>query len=352
MDVIKNEPVIFTQGKSLDEFLKKGRPRQVIDAYPRQLKELYFIENPSFIGSDKEAVYASDHYKEYCASKNNSLRHVYFPWSGILVNCVNEEDYFRLITNRNHDLVTSDEQSTLYSKKIAIFGMSVGSNIAYTLVQSGISNEIYLADYDELDTTNLNRLPGGVHQIGVNKTIVAARRIYENNPYVTVNKFDKGISLEELEPLLHHKKIDLIFEEIDNISLKIEIRKLAKKYKVPVLMVTDNGDGVVLHIERYDLSYNDFFGKTEKYWDEKMENIQGPADIGALILNDIIGGEQNLHDRVADSVSKVLKRELISWSQLGTAAILGGVVSTIAVKKIFLWNDKRDYVHEAINLKI
>ena len=33
------------------------------------------------------------------------------------------------------------------------------------------------------------------------------------------------------------------------------------KYKIPVIMITDNGDGVVLHVERYDLGHNKIFDK-------------------------------------------------------------------------------------------
>ena len=44
------------------------------------------------------------------------------------------------------------------------------------------------------------------------------------------------------------------------------------------------------------------------------------------------------------SLKRTLAREQVSWSQLGSAAILGGVVATVAVKKILLKEDTRLYV--------
>jgi len=48
------------------------------------------------------------------------------------------------------------------------------------------------------------------------------------------------------------------------------------------------------------------------------------------------------------SVKRVLNKELVSWSQLGSAALLGGVVSTVAIKRIVLGEtrdlDIREYI--------
>lgn len=345
MDI--NKPHIYKHKIS-----NRIRGAEIVDAFERQIKELYFIDNPQYIGEDKESIYGSSHFGEYKKGKERVANYIYMPWLNLYIKSVNNEDYFQLLTNRNHDLVTPDEQLDLYDLKIAVFGMSVGSNIAFTLAQSGIAREMIVADYDELDTTNLNRLSAGLHEVGLNKTHVAARKIYEMNPYTSITQLDHGISLDEFEKILKAKKLDVVFEEIDNLKLKLDIRALARKHKIPVIMITDNGDGVVLHIERYDLGYNKFFNKSQSYWKEKLSKITGAPDVGEIIMNDIIGGVENMHPRVPASVAKVLKKELISWSQLGTAAILGGVVSTVAVKQIFCDNDKRKYVHECINLGI
>lgn len=338
--------------KELLSELKTKIPNIVeVDAFSRQLKELFFIKNTKFIGEDKEKIYKSNEFKKFCKDKENDFKYFYYSWNNHLVKCINKDDYFTLKTNRNQDLITNDEQKKLRDYKIAVFGMSVGSNIAFVLTQAGISNKIILADFDELDTTNLNRILAGVHQIGLNKTIVAARRIYEDNPYADVYILPEGISKENLEKLLENKEIDCIVEEIDDIKVKIETRILALKYKVPVIMITDNGDGVVLHIERYDIGHNQIFDKEQKYWEDK---IRGAGEItkeiaGNMIMNDFLGGPQNVDPYMLKSVQKVFKKELVSWSQLGSAAILGAVVITVAVKRIALETSKQLNTREFIS---
>lgn len=327
-------------GKNELENLKSKKQPIFTNAFERQLKELFFIENTKFIGEDKEKTYKTEEFKKFAEGKKNNFKHFYYPWNNHLVKCIEKDDYFTLKTNRNQDLITSKEQKKLRDYKVGVFGMSVGSNIAFVLSQAGISNDITLADFDELDTTNLNRILAGVHQIGVNKTIVASRRIYEDNPYANATIFSEGITNKNLEELLKSKKIDCIVEEIDDIKMKIETRILALKYKVPVVMITDNGDGVVLHIERYDIGHKQIFHKEPIYWEDKITGEITKEMAGNMIMNDFLGGPQNVDPYMLASVQRVFKKELVSWSQLGSAAILGGVVATVAIKRIALGTSK------------
>ena len=221
--------------------------------------------------------------------------------------------------------------------------MSVGSNIAFVLTQAGISKNIVIADFDELDTTNLNRIWAGVHQIGLSKTTIAARRIYENNPYASVTNLEKGVNTKLLENLLKKKEIDLIVEEIDNMVMKIEVRKLAIKYKIPVLMITDNGDRDVLTIERYDLGYKKIFEKDLAYWKKRTASCKTPKDFGDIVINDIVGGIEKVDPAMVRSVGRVIARELISWPQLGSAALLGGIATTVAIKEIIRGKIKKKF---------
>lgn len=315
-----------------------------INAFERQIRELSFIDNHIFIGTPKEEVYMSDDFKEYVATKKDAFVYVYFPWLNTLVKTVDADDYYRLKTNRNQDLITAEEQKKLRDYKVAVLGMSVGSNIAFVLAQAGISNHIILADFDELDTTNLNRILAGVHQVGLNKTVVAARHIYEGNPFAEVTLLQEGVNEKNLEELIKAGKVDCIIEEIDDLSFKIHARLLAMKHKIPVVMVTDNGDGVVLHVERYDLGHDKIWGKPHTYYERKLAN--GPMTkekAGDIIMNDIVGGVHRVDPDMVKSVKRVLAREFVSWSQLGSAAILGGVIATYAVKEIALGKGtKRD----------
>ena len=329
---------------------KPGSRHVFVDAFARQIKELFFINNKEFIGQDKEKVYQTKEFGKFKKSKEKLFNYIYYPWTNHLVKCVKEADYFCLKTNRNQDLITAEEQERLRKYKIAVFGMSVGSNIAFVLTQAGVSNEITIADFDELDTTNLNRIWAGVHQVGLNKAIIAARRIYEDNPYAKVRVLDKGITPKILDKLLRRKEIDCIVEEIDSVPMKVETRKLAKKYKVPVLMVTDNGDWAVLHIERYDLGYDKFHGKDFSYWAKRVATAKAPKDFADIVIRDLIGGADKVDPKMLFSASRVIKRELVSWPQLGTSALLGGIAVTIAVKRIVNKEDKKLFKREYLKV--
>lgn len=346
------KPVIIDSENELKKLLVERPYLSFVDAFSRQIKELFLIDNIEFIGLDKEQVYASNDFKQYREKKKQDYVYVYYPWNNSIVKCIKHEDYFRLKTNRNQDLIMYQEQKKLYDFKVAVLGMSVGSNIAFALTQAGISRKIVVADFDVLDTTNLNRMMAGVHQVGLNKAVIAARRIYEDNPYAEVTLLSDGISKDVLEGLLVNREIECIVEEIDNIGLKIEIRRLAMKYNVPVLMITDNGDGVVLHVERYDLGHNKIFESDTEYWKERITEPLTMAKAGDIIMHDIVGGPEKVDPKMLASVERVLKKELVSWSQLGSAAILGGVVTTIAIKRIVSHENIQLFIRKHIKVPI
>ena len=352
MTLAPYQPVNIKNKKELTKLLKKNPQSKIVDVLERQILELFFIDNHKYVGFPKEKIYQESLFKKYQQLKKKEYQLFYYPWNYTLVKCLRANDYFRLRTNRNQDLITFKEQQILYRFKIAVFGLSVGSNIALTLTQAGISQNIILADPDELDTTNLNRILAGIHEVGLNKSIISARKIYEENPYAGIKIFTEGINNENLAVLLQNKEIDCIIEEVDNLPVKIDIRLLAKKFKVPVLMITDNGDGVVLTIERYDLGYQKIFNQALSYWQNRLSAPLTRELAGDIIINDLVGGKNKVAPKMLKSVKKVYRHQLVSWSQLGSAAILGGVAVTIAVKKIVLNSDHQKYQRLYINLPL
>ena len=336
MNILERPEIIRTEARVVE--LRGQHPELVeVDAFERQIKELFFIDNYSFIGQPKAEVYAGDDFKKYAVAKKDAFVHVYFPWLNTLVKTVDAADYYRLKTNRNQDLITATEQRKLREYTVAVLGMSVGSNIAFILTQAGISNRIILADFDELDTTNLNRILAGIHEVGMNKTVVAAHRVYEDNPFADVSTLQEGVNESNLEELIQAGHVDCIVEEIDDIAFKIHARLLAMKHKIPVVMVTDNGDGVVLHVERYDLGHDKIWGKPHSYYEKKLEEGSMTKErAGEIIMNDIVGGVHRVDPKMIASVKRTLARELVSWSQLGSAAVLGAVAATYAIKEIAL----------------
>jgi len=110
------------------------------------------------------------------------------------VHVLDESEFVELRTNRNRYLITAAEQEVLAGKRIGIVGLSVGQSVAMAIALERGCGELRLADHDTLDLSNLNRLRGGVHEIGLPKVVMAARAIAELDPYLQVHTYPQGLT--------------------------------------------------------------------------------------------------------------------------------------------------------------
>lgn len=334
MYINSEEPYIFSNLETKARLEEKLGQLKEVNLYDQQIVELQEIIRTKTQTEESTPI---------------SCKYVLLPWHKTIYKIVGPKEYYQLITNRNQDLVTHREQLILRDSPVAVLGMSVGSNIAITLVKSGISNKIILADFDTLETTNLNRILAGINDIGHPKIDVIARKLYEFNPYIEIIKLNKGVTAENLEQEIIKHKIVCVVEEIDNILLKVDLRKVLRKHKIPTIMATDNGDGIVVHQERYDLDYKLIFGLSDREWDKHISQCKGKQDVANIIMGPIVGGEEYVEPQMRSSVKKVLEGELVSWSQLGSAAIMAGVFVNYCVKQILLRKNKIPYQRTHIN---
>jgi tRNA A37 threonylcarbamoyladenosine dehydratase len=53
-----------------------------------------------------------------------------------------------------------------------------------------------LADFDCLDLSNMNRIRAGIHDLRLPKTVLAARQIFEVDPYMRLTPFTDGLTVE------------------------------------------------------------------------------------------------------------------------------------------------------------
>src|SRR5262249_2525036 len=114
---------------------------------------------------------------------------VFYPWSRRLVHVLPEPLHRELRFDRNPYAITPDEQERLASLTISVAGLSVGRAVVTTLAHEGIGGELRLADFDALDLSNLNRVTGGIADVGINKVVLAAREVAELDPYIRVVAF-------------------------------------------------------------------------------------------------------------------------------------------------------------------
>jgi molybdopterin/thiamine biosynthesis adenylyltransferase len=244
-----------------------------------------------------------------------------------------EDEFYSVRTARNKNLITQKEQDIFYNSVIGIAGLSIGNSVALALVLQGGAKHIKLADYDRLALSNTNRIRVGVENLGFLKVRMTARQIYAVNPYAEVELFEEGLTKENISSFFKGPPaLDLVIDEIDNLAVKLLIREEAQRNAVPVVMAADNGDNAVVDVERYDkdrqLKY--FHGRMG---DVSYEELIALDKFGIARLITKLVGPENVTQRMRDSLAEIGKT-IVSWPQLGGAALLNGAAVAYCVRKI------------------
>lgn len=174
---------------------------------------------------------------------------VFFPWRRRLVHLLGPIGFRAVRLDRNRNKITASEQRAFARARIGVIGLSVGHTIAHTLALEGLCGELRLCDFDRVELSNLNRIPATVLDLGINKAVVAARRIAEIDPYLDVRVHTDGLTEENLSRVFDG--LDLVIEECDALDMKLAVRQAARTHRVPVVMETS--DRGLLDVERFDL---------------------------------------------------------------------------------------------------
>lgn len=290
--------------------LREDPSVQIIDRYDEQLEELSQV---------KPAPGAS--------LLNEGHRWIYFPWRRTIVRLLAPRGFNTLRLDRNRNKLTRAEQDRLGTLRIGVIGASAGHAIAHVLAMEGIAGEIRVADFDTVAVSNLNRIPGSVLDIGINKAVVAARRIGEIDPYVKVIAETAGITPTNLERFLDG--LDLVIEECDSLDMKFVVREAARSQRIPVIMETS--DRGVLDVERYDLDpemplFHGLLG------DLDAATVAGLStqEKGPYVLR--LLGPRDVSAKGAASLLE-LGQTITAWPQLGSEVTLGAVTTAAAVRR-------------------
>lgn len=249
----------------ITELLNTARIQSVIDDYEEEQLELFGVKNPTKVYTPNFKQEFQEYYKNIQQEKpiwQHGLW-VLYPWLCKLVHILPEPDFFLVRTARNKNLINAEEQEKYYNAKIGIGGLSVGSSVAFALALQGGPKHIKLADMDRLALSNTNRILTGVDNLGILKVEMAARKIYEINPFAQIKLYPEGLTKDNIEEFC--ADLDVVIDELDNLAVKYLIREQARKYKLPVVMAADNGDNAVVDIERYDLDPNTPFCQCQIY---------------------------------------------------------------------------------------
>ena len=326
------QPAIFDAAdprahERVEGLRREGRIWRSVDTLDEQLRDLARTRAPGAVlrGDALEAAVAK------ILDGRPRERYgviVHYPWSGQLVRLLAPADFRELRLDRNRNKLTREEQAHLASRTIAVVGLSVGNAVALTIALEGACGRLRLADFDPLALSNMNRVRAGVHEIGLEKTVLAARQIAEIDPWIDVEIVREGATAANVDALLDG--VDVLVDECDGLAMKFVLRERARARRIPVLMETS--DRGMLDVERFDLEPERplFHGRVVP---PASFDALSPGDRIALVM-DIVDRE-GISPRMASSM-KEIGRTLATWPQLASAVTLGGATVCVAVRRILL----------------
>ncbi|MEU7631486.1 Rv1355c family protein [Nocardia sp. NPDC049220] len=259
-----------------------------------------------------------------------SDRWIYYPWRAAVVGLPGPRIFRAIRLDRNRNKLTRSEQDRLAGLAIGIVGQSAGHAIAHLLALEGICGRLRLADLDEIELSNLNRVPGTLFDIGVNKAVVTARRIAELDPYLPVEIFGAGVDENSVDDFLDG--LAIVVEECDSLDMKLVIRMAAARHGIPLLMETS--DRGLLDVERFDLepqrpAFHGLLG------DISAADLRGlTAREKAPFVVKLLGAS-GLSARLGASLVEV-GETVTSWPQLAGDVALGAASAAAAVRRIGL----------------
>lgn len=287
---------------------------RVVDAIERQMAELALTRHPA---PDADAARASFvRHRLPVGSGHDAYGYwAWFPWMFAVVHVLPPKEYFDVITNRNQDKVTRDEQQVLRRKHIGVIGLSVGGEAAVTVAQEHLCGHIVLADFDHLDLSNLNRLGAGVDELGVNKAVIVARRIARINPYLAMTIYRDGVREESMDDFLDG--LDLLLEECDSLPLKFRLRESAVARRLNVIFAGDERG--FLSVEPYAThpQLPPFHGLVRTP-PRARDDYASPLDF-MRALTTWLGGWERIGPRSRESLARI-GRDLCGYPQLASEA--------------------------------
>lgn len=317
---------------AFNELVTKNTNIFVFDTIHSQLNELVKSLNPSRKFNKQELSEAVNKHLNGIDPKVYGVW-VYYPWANRLVHLLDEEEFIEVRTNRNQYKITKKERDYLATKKIGVVGLSVGQSIALTLAMERSFGELRLADFDELELSNLNRIRTPLHNMGLKKAYAVAREIYELDPFLNLTIYDDGLTEENIDAFFTDGgKLDVLVDECDGLDIKILARHKAKALQIPVVM--DTSDRGMLDVERFDLEPDRplLHGLVGDVDPSKIKGLTNEQKIPYILP--MIGAEK-ISPRLKASMMEV-EESINTWPQLASSVILGGAVGADVCRRILL----------------
>jgi tRNA A37 threonylcarbamoyladenosine dehydratase len=321
--------------EELGRLLASGQVRSIHDRLKEQVAELVTAERPELGNAPEAARHAADAVLDGVPAWRFGTW-AWYPWSGRLVHVLPRELFRRVRTDRNRDKITREQQAALFGRRIGVIGLSVGNCAALTLAMEGVAGAFRLADFDRVGLSNLNRLRTTVAELGVDKTVVAARQLYEIDPYLDVELYPQGLTEQTVGAFFaaddSGRGVDLLVEECDTPWVKVAAREHARRAGTPVLM--DTNDRGMLDVERFDLEPERplLHGRLHDVTSDSLRQLTPQAGLELLLR---MVDADALSPAMVKAVGQI-GHSLSSWPQLASGVMLGGALVTDVARRILL----------------
>ena len=206
------------------------RAIEVVDSLERQLHELAAVRLPAATAERR---------RQFVEDRLRADRSLWacLQWQRKAVRLLEPDEYLEVVTNRNRDKITLEEQRRLRLKRVGVVGLSVGGESAVAIAQEHLCGHLVVADFDALELSNLNRLQAGFPDLGENKAVLVAQRIARIDPFLEVTVVDQGVTESNAEAFLDG--LDLLVEECDDLPMKLRLRQLARERGLDIVYAGD-----------------------------------------------------------------------------------------------------------------
>lgn len=338
LDRTTYRPLIFRADQADDrarlaELVKRTPGLRVHDTLHGQLRELVRTLHPDRTYTPAELDAAAVAHLQGIDPEHYGVW-VFYPWNDRLVHLLGEDEFVRVRTDRNRNKITSEEQALLRTKRVGVVGLSVGQSAALVLAMERCCGELRLADFDDLELSNLNRIRSGVHEMGVPKVVNTAREIAELDPFLQVTIFPEGLQRDNMDRFFTEGgQLDLLVEECDSVDIKVLARLKARELGIPVVM--DTSDRGMIDVERFDLEpdrpllHGLLEGLDLSLLDRPMTNLEKLPFMAQIV------GLETISDRMRASIPE-LGKTIVTWPQLASGVALGGALVTDVCRRVLL----------------
>jgi len=321
--------------KRFSQLKLEGTIRTVSDTLENQVAELALIRHPNLQQDPSGLAKAIGE----ILGKNDWETYgcwVVFHWLGSAVRLLSEDEFVEVRTNRNKNRITREEQEELSLKAVGIVGLSVGQSAAFTIAMERSAGTIVIADFDDLELSNLNRIRAGIHELGLPKWIIAARSILEVDPFINIEVFPQGITEKNIHGFMD--KCDVVIDACDGLSAKAMMRLEAMKRNIPVIM--DTSDRGMLDIERYDILTQDdgFLHGRIDY--ETMVSLKSRDTWTPESLNLFIDFDSA--SEIGRESLALMGTVLVGWPQLHSEVASGGAFAAESCRRLMLGENLPD----------